>query len=49
MNRFYFIAGIDLRSHREHPIYEVPDKTGMKRKGSRSWRDPGDGYVLKIY
>ncbi|KAG8198707.1 hypothetical protein JTE90_023478 [Oedothorax gibbosus] len=39
----YRHTGIEIRSHREHPIYEVPDRDRMKLESSRSWRDSGDG------
>ncbi|GFX11127.1 uncharacterized protein TNCV_4503401 [Trichonephila clavipes] len=39
----YRHAGMELRPHRDHPIYEVPDRARMKLDSSRSWRESGDG------
>ncbi|GFQ74574.1 retrovirus-related Pol polyprotein from transposon 412 [Trichonephila clavata] len=37
------LHGMELRPHRDHPIYEVPDRGRMKLDSSRSWRESGDG------
>ncbi|XP_054712416.1 cell adhesion molecule Dscam2-like [Uloborus diversus] len=41
-----YLAGYhhtEIRTHCEHPIYEVPDRGRMKLESSRSWRESGDG------
>ncbi|KFM71652.1 hypothetical protein X975_07605, partial [Stegodyphus mimosarum] len=39
----YHHTGLELRTHREHAIYEVPDRGRMLLDRGKFWREEGDG------
>lgn len=40
-----YLTGLELRTHHEHAVYEVPDRGRMLVEPGKFWREEGDGYV----
>ncbi|GIX95467.1 hypothetical protein CEXT_534581 [Caerostris extrusa] len=46
VRRAVIVPGLELRTQREHAIYEVPDRGRMRLDGGKFWREAADG---KLY